>query len=59
MVEFKDLKLGDQYMHTEHGECILIAPHPHDGAHLVMEGYNEEEDEHFFFGCERTSLSII
>lgn len=51
------LERGKEYQHPKHGKCVFIANHPLDGAYLIMEAYSEEEDEHYFFGCERNNLT--
>lgn len=62
----KHIERGKEYLYKERGYTLmeakkvtLIASHPHDGAYLIVEGYNEEEGENYFFGCEREELKEI
>lgn len=57
-VEFGQLKIGETYVHKVHGDCVLMCPHPHDGAYLIVERYDSENDEHVFFGCVREELTL-
>lgn len=51
------LVLGKEYRHVDGRYGELVAPHPHDGALLVMNETRREDDEILvFFGCEHSDL---
>lgn len=46
---------GDKYQFGDK-VGVLIASHPHDGAYLILEGWNDEADEAYYFTAERDDL---
>lgn len=58
-VSLSQLIRGREYLHRVRGQCTFIASHPHDGAYLVMEAYDAEEDVYFYFSCESEELSVL
>lgn len=40
MLEFKDIKAGEKYTHSDYGTVTMLAVHPHDGSCFIIEdGY--------------------
>lgn len=37
-------------------QVTVVGVHPHDGAYVIVEVYDEEEDESKLFGCEASDL---
>lgn len=64
-LEFKDLKLGDEYNYVDifnNPRCDpvrvrFLASHPHDGAYLIVEQVDGDGD--VMFGCVREELTVI
>lgn len=50
------LYYGQEVQHKAHGLCRFIAPHPDDGACLIMYRWDDEKDEAHYFECEREDL---
>lgn len=52
-----ELQLGADYMHRGlRKQVTVIGIHPHDGAYVIVEVYDEEADESKLFGCEASDL---
>lgn len=49
---------GQDYMYGKQ-RVTFIASDPHDGAYLICEYWDEEEDERAYFGCEASALRFL
>lgn len=36
-MRLEDVEIGQEYLHERFGRVLLVAPHPHDGAWLIVE----------------------
>lgn len=63
---FARLKVGNSYRYAPRHvgarpacNVTLIASHPHDGACLIVEEIEPEDDGECYFSCEQSNLSEI
>lgn len=51
---------GSDYIHCVHGRVTFIASHPHDGAFLICQQVDVDDDcECPYFGCEADALCFL
>jgi hypothetical protein len=55
-MELQNIQRGRNYQHRTLGKVLYIAPHPHDGASLVVEKYDEDADSWSLHSCESSDL---
>lgn len=55
-MELRTLDRGRSYSHKTLGEVVLLGSHPHDGACLIIERYDPEEDEWSLHRCEASDF---